>query len=213
MFKEILNLFKSPLLEMQKHSKEKNMKNSLIKTAILAGILTFINLLSNMLSAIITKELVWTKGNYVTSIEFSNLKDVEYINVIFKGYLINFCVIAAIAGILLLIALILKNKKEYIEYLSIANDATIIYIAGAILNLILFKMFFPLAIAVSFFAILYAFICAYTVFAETIEISDFNKFNLLITGGALIIGIALYLVLKDEIIGYLSIELMGNLFQ
>ena len=62
------------------------------------------------------------------------LEDAGLVKSFFKTLAISVVAIAVVAGMLYVIARMLKSPKDYIEMISITNSAFIIYLIGFLLN-------------------------------------------------------------------------------
>lgn len=86
------------------------------------------------------------------------LEDKAIIKTFFRTAGISAVSIALVAGILYVIARMVKSPKDYIELLAMTNGAYIIYAIGVILKTIFSYIYLPLSIIISVGFVLYAII-------------------------------------------------------
>lgn len=195
MLGEILELFKSPVTAFTKRAEERNIK----KEAIIAGIIAVILALATIITSYISITKVvnktykslksYNKDLYsweeeVTKEEFKELKkeakeelleDAELGKTFFKTLVIVVVGIALVAGILFVIARMLKDPKDYISMLAMANSAYIIYLIGFILNVVFSYIYAPIGAILLAGATIFAIIALANAFRENIQVEDPNK--------------------------------------
>jgi len=100
------------------------------KVAIIGGILTvammLFNLIMSMLGAVIEGSLL----DSTFGIEFSNLEDLEYLDLILKNLLVYAIVMLAIAGIFYVGSLLVKKEVKYTKFLTMVFITAIPFMIG-----------------------------------------------------------------------------------
>lgn len=124
-----------------------NTKTSLILSSIIAGVMMLINLVTSMISVVFVKTMDYSTFKYKTSVDFSRLKDLDWLSLIGKNLLIYAGVIVAIALVYYIVSLIFKKSSNFIKMLSISATSLIPYIVlGMIVSPLIGKIWAPLSI-------------------------------------------------------------------
>lgn len=125
---------------------------------IIAGVLMMIGGFVNaVLSAIFVRTLDYHAFKYKTSIDFEGLKDLNFVDLIFKNLLIFIIIIVAIAIVYFVISMIFKKKIKFSKLLSISATATLPYaIFGSIIGSILSIIWSPLSVILMVASIVYS---------------------------------------------------------
>lgn len=141
----------------EEESKLSNTKTSIIFSIVVAGIIMVVNLLKSMFSVVMTKTLDYSTFKYKTSFEFSNLKDLDYLSLIGKNFLIYLAIIFAIAGVYYLGSLIIKKSISFAKMLSVSSTSVVPYVVlGMVLSPILSKIWAPLGIVATVVGMVYS---------------------------------------------------------
>lgn len=106
-------------------------KNSLLLALIVTGAMTIINLIVKMFSSIFVKRIDYATYEYKTAIDFSEILDLNYLELIFRDFFIYAGFVAFIALIFYLGSLIIKKPSNYLKMVSIAATALIPYAIGS----------------------------------------------------------------------------------
>ncbi len=155
----ILKPFTSLKEELNKFN---GFKNSAVLSLIVSGTATIINLLSTMWSAVRVKEFSWTTGNYTTSWVWDNLKNIKYVEVIGKNFLIYLGAIVAIAVVYYLGSLIVKKQTNFSRLLGISALAvTPLLICSLILSPLLSLIWAELAMPIIVIGAVYTIVIIY----------------------------------------------------
>ena len=188
----IVDLFKTPVTTFVKRAEERNIKKEGIIAGIIAVVLALVTILTAYMGAmkIINKtyksldkynDSAWEE---VTKSEFKELKkeakeealeDLELGKTFFRQIITTVIAIALIAGILFVIARMVKSPKDYIEMLSMTNSAYIIYLIGFLLNTLFSYIYAPIGSIAFAGAAIFAIIALANSFREVIEVEDPNK--------------------------------------
>ena len=156
MLGELLGLFKYPVTTFTKRAEERNIKKEAIIAAIITVVVAVVSLLTSYIG--ITKAVkakykslddyndkLYSWEEEITKDEFKEMKkdyksklleNAELVKTFFKTLAITLVAIVLVAGILFVIARMVKSPKDYIELLSMSNSAFIIYLLGYLLNAI-----------------------------------------------------------------------------
>jgi hypothetical protein len=190
----IIDLFKTPVTTFTKKAEERNIKKEAIITGIIAVVVALVTILTTYMGAMKTvnktfkslddynEKYSWRED--ITKSEFNELKkeakeealeDIEFVGMFFKTALAIVIAIALVAGILFVIAKMVKSPKDYIEMLSMTNSAYIIYLIGFLLNLVFSYIYTPIGLILVAGASVFATIALLTSYRDSIEVEDTNK--------------------------------------
>ena len=140
----MLNPFKA---FKEEEAKLSNSKTSLTFSSIIAGSMMIITLLTTIFSNIFTKTMDYSTFKYKTSVDFSRLKDLDWLSLIGKNLLIYAGVVVGIAGVYYIVSLIFKKSANFIKYLSISATSLIPYVVlGMVVSPLIGKIWAPLSI-------------------------------------------------------------------
>lgn len=140
----LLNPFKS---FKEEEAKLCNTKTSLIFSSIIAVAMMLITLLKSMIVVVFTKSMDYSTFKYKTSIDFSRLKDLDWLSLIGKNLLIFAGVVVALALVYYIVSLIFKKSANFIKLLSISATSLIPYILlGMIVSPLIGKIWAPLSV-------------------------------------------------------------------
>lgn len=141
----------------QEENKLSDTKISLILSGIVACAMMIINLLTSMISVIFVKTMDYSTFKYKTEINFEGLKNLDYVNLIFKRLLIYAVIIAVIVGIYYLASLVVKKSLSFIKTLSISASSLMPYaVMGMLVSPILGKIWEPLSVISAVIGIVYS---------------------------------------------------------
>lgn len=175
-------------------------KNSMIMSLIISGAATLINLITTMLNAIIVKSYSWSSGKYTTTWVWENLKDLNYVELIFKNFLIYLGVIFAIAAIYYLAGLVAKKQTNFARLLGISSlVVTPVLICSLLLAPILSLIWSELAMPVIIIGLIYTLILLYENMNNEIKLEGDMKyyFNLICLS---ILAIVIYFIYMKLVI-------------
>lgn len=195
MIGELLGLFKYPVTTFEKRAEERNIKKEAIIAAIIAVVIAVLTVLTSYIgiSKIVNKKYksvddyndnLYSWEEEITKSEFKELKkdyksdlleDAGLVAKFFKTLAITVVAIAVVAGILFVIARMVKSPKDYIEMLAMSNSAFIIYLIGFILNVIFSYIYAPIGAVLFVAALIFAIIALANAFRESIQVEDINK--------------------------------------
>lgn len=178
-FKEELNKFNS-------------FKNSAILSLIVSGVATLINLITTMFNTVRTKNFDWSTGNYKTIWIWENLKELNYLELIGKNFLIYLGIILGIAIVYYVASLIVKKQTNFSKLLGIsALSITPMLICSLILSPLLSLIWSELAMPIILVGMVYTIIILYETVNSELLLEGNAKyyFNLICFS---IFGITLY---------------------
>ena len=157
-----------------------NTKTSIILSLIITGAMTIINLIKTIFSTVRVASYSWTDG-YTYSWQWDNLKNIKWIEVIGKNFLIYACIIFAIALVFYLGSLIVKKQLSFIKSLSITSTSIIPVVIGAmIISPLAGKLWSPLSIVFMVIGGVYSLIILYELMNNELKLDGDTKiyFNL-----------------------------------
>lgn len=173
----ILNVILKPVSTLKaKLNNYSNIKTAGVLVILVAIARMIINLIGAMINAIFTKKIsnYWS-GESKLSIDFENLKDLDYLSLIFKQLFGFIIVVCAIAGIYYIVALIMKKTSNYFKLVTITTVSFIPFIiVSSLISIIISYIYAPL----SYFLIIGSFIYSFLTFVgacdDELDIDDSN---------------------------------------
>lgn len=194
MFSEILGLFKTPVTTMSQRAQERNVKKEIITGVIIAIILALVTTITSYISVIKSVNKLYPSleeynediyyGKKLTKEEFKKeksktkkeeLKEKEITKEFFRTTGVSAVSIVLVAGILYIIARMVKSPKDYIELFAMTNGAYIIYAVGFVLKTIFSYIYLPISIIISVGFMLYAIISLCNTFNYSLDVEDPDK--------------------------------------
>ncbi len=182
-----------------------DIKNASILTLIVVGIMTTINLLSTMISAVRHKsffsgEVTWN---------WDNLGDVEYFKVIGLDLLVYAGIIAAIAGVYYLGSLVIKKNAKFSNLIGAATTSVVPFATcSLLLSPILSMIYSPLGIATTVVGFVYTLVTLIELVNDIVVIDNKNTriyYHLVCLSTVIIVGgFIAYKVLVNSIFGGLD---------
>ena len=125
-FNFMLGAFLTP---SKTYKEEKNnlddIKNGMIFSGIVAVFMMVVNLISTMISCVVVVKHDFFSDKVTRELEFDNIKELPYFDLIVKQLLIYAVIILAVAGIFFIGALIAKKTVTYMRTLTITAVAMI----------------------------------------------------------------------------------------
>ena len=151
-------------------------KNSAILGVIVVVIATIASLLQSMATIVVEKRYTLFEG-VKTTIEWENLKDLDYFDVIFKNLLLYIGIILAIAVVYYGVSLLFKKKVSFPKFVGIASLAMIPMVAGSlILGPLLGMLYAPLNPILSLIGIVYSLFLLYEMMSQEVSLEGNAKF-------------------------------------
>lgn len=217
MVSEILELFKTPVTALSKRAQERNVKKEVITGAIIAVIIAVVTLITTYIGIVkpinetyssLEKYNEKTWGKDLTKEEFKiakkeakdeALEDAELAGNFFKTLAISAGSILLVAGILFIIARMVKSPKDYIELIAMTNGAYIIYVLGFLLNVIFSYIYIPVGIILLAGMFIYALISLCNAFRDSLEIENSDKLSMYSTIVLTIVFAILVIILAKYI--------------
>lgn len=168
-------------------------KIAILLSVLIASVMTLINLFTSMISAIFVKKMDVKTFKFKTVVQFSNLKNLDYVDLIFKKFLMFVGIIALIALVYFLVALIFKKKANYVKNLAITCSSLIPYLLiGMVAAPILGKIWSPLNFILLILSIIYSLLIFMNLMNEELKFDNIDikiYFHLICLG---ILAIILY---------------------
>lgn len=182
-----------------------DIKNASILTLIVVGIMTAINLLSTMISAVrhesfFSGEVTWN---------WDNLGDVEYFKVIGLDLLVYAGIIAAIAGVYYLGSLVIKKNAKFSNLIGAATTSVVPFATcSLLLSPILSMIYSPLGIVATVVGFVYTLVTLIELVNDIVVIDNKNTriyYHLVCLSTVIIVGgFIAYKVLVNSIFGGLD---------
>ncbi len=194
MLGEILGLFKYPVTTLTKKAEERNIKKELIIALVIVLIIAILSTLTSYISISKTVNKMYPSlDEYNDDHPYSELTRSEFkeekkdykddlldrvglVGGFFKTLAISAVSIALVAGMLFVIARMVKSPKDYLELFAMTNGAFMIYILGYILNVIFMYIYSPIGIILQIAALIFAIIALANAFRESLQVEDPDKY-------------------------------------
>lgn len=167
-------------------------KNSAILSLIVSGGATLVNLITSMLNVVMVKSYNWSSGGYKTTWVWKNLKELDYLKVIGKNFLIYLGVIVAIAVVYYIASLIAKKQTNFSRLLGVSALAVVpVLICSLILSPLLALIWAKLVMPITLVGAVYTIVLLYEGMNSEVLLEGNAKyyFNLVCFS---ILGIAAY---------------------
>lgn len=160
----------------EKESQTSNTKFSVIFGAIIAILMMLINLIKTMISCIFTKSFDIYSLSYTSSVNFANLKNLNYFTLIGKSLLAYALLIGGIAFIYYVVCLIFKKSNNFFKNLVIASSSLIPYIfISMIISPIVEIIWLPLATIISYGGIIYSSLIFINIINDDLSFSNVDN--------------------------------------
>ena len=203
--KAILEELKNPVTTIVEKSKTEDLKKGCIKGAILALIMSVVNIISTIMSIFSKYSSKSTLYKNYSASElwekrWNAIGDAELFTAFIRSFVIYAICIAIFALILFIIAKLVKKQKDYAATLSMINTTMSVYVIAIILNLILSAIYAPLGLLVLFATMVYASFSLMSAFSMSLELEDTNKL-VLVSTAVLTVTVALIYIIIFAIIG------------
>ncbi len=179
----------------EEESKLSNGKTSIILTLIVTVVMILSNLIKTIVSTVRVASYNWTDG-YTYSWQWDNLKNIKWLEVIGKNFLIYAGIILAITIVFYFGSLVVKKQLSFIKSLSISATSVIPAVCGAmILAPILGMVWSPLSIVFTIIGLVYSLIILYEIMNNELNLEKDKKiyFNLICFGILIIAGYYAYM--------------------
>lgn len=181
----------------EEENKLNNSKTSIILTLIVTVVMTLSNLIQTILYTV-RVESFSLMNDSTYSWQWDNLKDIKWLEVIGKNFLIYAGIILAITIVFYLGSLVVKKQLSFIKSLSISATSAIPAVCGAmILSPILGMIWSPLSMVFTIVGLVYSLIILYEFMNNELNLEKDKKiyFNLVCFGILIISGYYAYMKL------------------
>lgn len=193
----ILGILLKPIRNFKnEENKLSNSKIAFTLLLIVTSIMTLSTIIKTIISTVRVSSYNFFKG-LTYSWEWKYLKDIEWLELIVKNFLIYAGIILAIAIVFYIASLIIKKNLSFIKTLSIAVSSVIPAVLGVmVLSPILGMIWSPLSMIVSSFALIYSFVILYELINGELNLDKDSKvyFNMICFG--ILLGIGYYIYMK-----------------
>ena len=191
----LINIILKPFTTVKEGlNKFDNIKNSAILSVIIAGGTTIINLLITMFNTVrvesfFSDEVTW---------EFSNLKHIDYVEVIGLNFLIYLGIAFAVAGVFYIASLIVKKQCNFCRMLSISSLAIVPgVLCSLVLSPLLGMISQKLAVLLVFVGLIYSFIIDYEGINYELSLEGNSKFYVNFASLSVLFAAAYFLLLES----------------
>lgn len=176
-FTTFLNIFLKPVSTTNNEVQNATLKFGFIHAAVITAVFSICNFISTVISQIFVKRYDYSVGKRVTKLAFDNINFLELIGSLFGTAILVFGFIAAFAGIMLLIAKLLKAKTTFAKTLKISTFALTPYMVAKLFSLI-FAWFSPIGATLTAIAKVYFVFIALLSFVKMIDEQNEDKLAL-----------------------------------
>lgn len=179
----------------EEENKLNNPKTSFILVLIITGVMTVSNFLHTVITTVRVANYSWSEG-YTYSWDFSRMKNINYLEVIGKNFLIYAGIILSIAVVFYLGSLVIKKNLNFIRTLSISATSVIPAVIGSmILSPILGLIWSPLSMVFIIIGLVYSFVILYELINSDLQLEGDIKiyFNAICFGILIVAGYYVYI--------------------
>ncbi len=177
-------------------SKLDSFKNSAIIALIVSIFATIASLVKTMLNVVMVKSFSWS-GGHTTTWEWKNLKEINYIQVVGKSFLIYIGIIATIAIVYYIASLIVKKQKSFSRLLGISATSVVPMLVCTLILSPLFAMIYaPLGMGITIVGGVYTIVIVYEQMNKEITLEGNAKYYFNFVCLSILSIIAYYLCMK-----------------
>lgn len=199
LFNTFLNIFVRPISTTNSEVENATLKFGLIHAGIITAVFTICSFISTVISQIFVKKYDYSLRKTVTKLSFDNINIFELLGSFFGTLILVFGFIMVFAGIMLLIAKILKAKTTFVKTLKISTFALTPYMV-AIFGSLVFAWFSPIGVTLTTIAKIYFVFIALFSFIKLIGAENEDKLALcyivVIGGYTLVISVGSFILSK-----------------
>ena len=169
----ILNVILKPVSTLKEKLKDySDFKSSGILVVFVSLGTMLINLLGSMISVVFYKGYSFKKGS-TFNVDFGNLKNLDYFDLIVKQFIQFIIVVVAVAGIYYIVSLIFKKSANFFKLVTISAVSFIPFvIATGFVAVILNYIYIPLSLFVTLGALIYSLLTFVNAMDEELNIDD-----------------------------------------
>lgn len=159
----------------EEEAKLSNAKTSVVFTIIISVIMTLVTLVKKVIATVITKTMDTSSFKLKTTVDFSQLKELDWMGLLFKNLLIYIAIVVVIALVYYIISLMFKKNSDFIKMLSISATSLIPFIIiGMIASPILGIVWAPLSTIIMCIGVVYSLLIFIALMDEEISFNDAN---------------------------------------
>ena len=186
-----INILLKPYETFKKNEENlDNTKNSIILTIIVTLLATIATLISTIITSVRVPSYNISKG-YTYKWDFGQLKNIHFLNIVFKNVITYAIIIGAIALLFYLGSIVIKKNANFFKLLGISAGSMIPYILGSILLSSFFSIIWtPLGTAIATIGTIYTLIILYELINLELNLPIEQKiyfnlicFSILLVGG------------------------------
>ena len=171
-------------------SKLNDTKTSFILALIVSGVMTVVNAITTIINTVAVKTYTFKSG-YNTNWKWENLKEIKWIELIGKNFLIYAAIILAIAAAFYVGSLIIKKSLNYAKSLSITASAVVPYVVAVmVIAPLASKIWINLYFILTAVGSVYALLIFYELMNEELKLEGDTKiyFNLATISALYVVG-------------------------
>ena len=192
-----------------------NFKNSFIMSIIISAIATLVKLVTTMYSTVRVKNYNWSSGDNESTWVWENLKELDYLQLIGKTFLIFLGVILVIAAVYYIASLIIKKQPNFSKLLCISTVSLVpMLMCYLVISPLLSLIWLELAVPTIIIGAIYTIVLLYEGMNNEVGVEGNEKyyFNLVCLS---LLAIAGYYFYSRLIIGNVTSELedLTNFFK
>lgn len=176
-FMFILNVILKPVSTLKERLNDySDYKNVGILLVLVSFCRMVINLVGNMISIVFVKRMSsYLKGDTKLHVDFENLKELDYLSLIFKEFFVFLIVIAILAGIYYLVALVMKKNANYFRLVTVTSVSFIPFIiVSCFISIIIEYIYAPLAFFLVCASFIYSLLTFINAMNDELDIDDSN---------------------------------------
>lgn len=200
MLQNIIEIIKIPVTTMIEQSRNEEIKKGAVKAVIISVIISFISVITEIVSIMKSVTKKYYSSSEVWERRMSKIKDAELFSSFFKQIVMYLIIIALIAGVLFVIAKLLKRPKDYSETISLINSFFMLYTIGSIAKFIISLIYAPLGSLAMLSIIVYAVLSLIHAFRDILEEVESDSLVLISTGvivALVVVGIVIAMLVYD----------------
>ncbi|MEG2351243.1 MAG: YIP1 family protein [Bacilli bacterium] len=203
-FKFIWSFILKPVETFEKEEENLNdTKTALIISAIVATGMMIFNLINSMVTSVIVKTIDFS-GDTTVSWVWSNLKNLNYLNLIGKNLLICATILFLVSGLYFLASRVVKQSVKYVKFLSITCVSIVPFmILNLLVSSLIMFIYEPLGLIIMIIGCIYSLLILIELVNKQIALKNvdlkiyFNLICLSIIGSS--IAFTIYWILKDTV--------------
>lgn len=149
-----------------------NIKKPMIAGCIISLITTIATFLKTVFSVVLVRTPDIQNGGVITVWKWENLKEIPYIQMIFKNFFVYFGIMVVIASVYYIVGLIAKKQLNFVRLFSISTlSSPPMFLCVFILSPIISLMNATLGLAISILGIIYTLVITYEMMNQELALN------------------------------------------